>query len=94
MENEEKAFEEARKNLEKINQEIENAKGLYQNVVIYLTDSEGNSLVKGTMEYKNLLALEKLHAAHSAEIVGMLFTALEDELKQKHNESKRENTEE
>jgi C4-type Zn-finger protein len=94
MENDENALKEAQEKLNQTLEEIKKTKGNYSHVVIYLTDDEGNSLVKGSMEYENILALEKLHAAHPSEVVGMLFTALEAELKQKYYESQRENNEE
>jgi C4-type Zn-finger protein len=93
MENDEKSLQEAQEKLNQTLEEIKKTKGNYSRVVIYLTDEEGNSLVKGSMEYENILALEKLHAAHSSEVVGMLFTALEAELKQKYYESQSKNTE-
>lgn len=94
MESNETALEEARKKLDQTLEEIKKTEGLYHNVVIYLTDKDGHALVKGAMEYSNILALEKLHGAYSAEIIGMLFTTLQAELKQKYDESNQENTEE
>jgi hypothetical protein len=94
MENEEKSLVEAQKTLNQTLEEIKKTKGTYANVVIYLTDDEGDSLVKGSMSYENILALEKLHGSHSSEVVGMLFAALEAELKQKYYESQREDNKE
>ena len=83
----EKILEEAQNQLreaeEKIKEDTNNS--LYQNVVIYLTDDEGNVKVKGTMKYETMLALENFQGIDFANTIGMLFSALEDELKNKQN---------
>ena len=57
--------------------------GSYDKVVIYLTKENGDVLVKGAMNYADVVAMEKLHAALPHEVVGMLFSALESEIKEK-----------
>jgi hypothetical protein len=57
--------------------------GAYDKVVIHLTKENCDVIVKGAMNYTDIVAMEKLHAALPHEIIGMLFSALESELKEK-----------
>lgn len=55
----------------------------YDKIVIYLTKENGDVLVKGAMNYSDIAAMEKLHSALPHEIVGMLYSTLESQLKEK-----------
>ncbi len=57
--------------------------GSYDTIVIYLTKENGDVVVKGSMNYADIVEMEKLHAALPHEVVGMLFSALESEIKEK-----------
>lgn len=62
----------------------------YQAVELRLTNSEGEVLCKGAMKVADMMALEETHTLSKGDVIKMLYAALEDDLKNKLENERKE----